>query len=80
MFLFLGTFTLQNASIKNSLHTDFINDIDVNSLIPLKTNQTIEGTMEFHQMSSNNNISVGSFVNGYNLTNEFDNTVMVIDH
>lgn len=55
---------------------DYINEVDMNNVIPLNVNRTIDEHLSFNSITFENDIDVGNLVNGIDLPSEFHNTVM----
>lgn len=55
-----------------------VNDIPMCTLIPLREDQVINQTLQFENLLSYGDISVGNIVNGYKLAEEVENTLLVI--
>ncbi|KAK4887110.1 hypothetical protein RN001_003381 [Aquatica leii] len=72
-----GKLMFDYVTVEGSVYLNYINDIEVNSLIPLRTDQYINKTLELSEITSFHNISVKGQVSGYNLLDEFKNTVLM---
>lgn len=78
IFVFLlGSVFFEDATAGGNVIAVVVNDLHMCTLIPLKQEQYINTTLNFIEVSSFNDIYVGNKVNGYNLTQEFHNTVLV---
>ncbi|CAG9819512.1 unnamed protein product [Phaedon cochleariae] len=70
-----GHYTFEDVTINDDLVANFINDMNMSRIIPLRSNQTID-YLEFGEVTSVHDINVGNFVNGFKLPEEFENTIM----
>lgn len=59
------------------MSVDYLNGIDMKSVITLNTEQIINDTLEFNFVTTVNDIQVGGLVNGHNLEKEYANTILV---
>lgn len=64
-------------TISKEITANFINEVDMNNLMLLNTDQVIDQRLTFNTITVENDIPVGNLVNGYKLEQEFYNTVMV---
>lgn len=74
-----GHYKFENVHIHNFLATDFINDLNMSSVIPLKTDQYIPMALDVMVMSAFRDIEVEGLVNGVKLMEVFQNSAMVIN-
>ncbi|XP_074039462.1 female sterile (1) Nasrat [Leptinotarsa decemlineata] len=70
-----GNFSFEEISVNEELLTDFINDINMTNIIPLRSNQSID-YLVVEEVRPTNNINVGHWVNGFKLPQAFENTMM----
>lgn len=63
-------------SFKSNIDVEYLNNIDMRTLIPLRTNQTIE-SLHVGFMQVENDFQVGNLISGFNFTKEFENSVLV---
>ncbi|KAF5288824.1 hypothetical protein FQR65_LT11939 [Abscondita terminalis] len=72
-----GRLIFDSVTVQGNIYVNYINDIEMNSLIPLRTEQRINGSLHFYEISTIHNISVEGRVNGYVLSDEYLNTVLM---
>ncbi|KAJ8919572.1 hypothetical protein NQ315_002194 [Exocentrus adspersus] len=72
-----GTFEFDNVFVKGDVTIDRLNEIDMKTVIPLKTNQNLD-RLEFGDVTATKDVTVFELVNGYkNLSDEYAVTVML---
>ncbi|XP_008192894.2 uncharacterized protein fs(1)N [Tribolium castaneum] len=74
--LMKGKFTFENVTIVDNLRTDFINDVNIDTLVPLKTQQNLT-QLCFKTINLFEDLPVGNSTNFHNLPKEFENTVLL---
>ncbi|KAF5302872.1 hypothetical protein FQA39_LY02052 [Lamprigera yunnana] len=72
-----GRLIFDHVTVQGNVYSNYVNDVDLKSLIPLRSTQYINQTLEFAEIDSFHNISVKNKVNGHDLPDEFHNTVMM---
>ncbi|XP_030761297.1 protein PF14_0175 isoform X1 [Sitophilus oryzae] len=70
-----GTYCFNNILIHDNLFTKYLNNINMDAIVPLKTDQLIEN-ITINEAVLTNNISVGNTVNGVDLVSERNKTAM----
>ncbi|KAG5895616.1 hypothetical protein JTB14_017725 [Gonioctena quinquepunctata] len=70
--LLVGNYSFEHIAVNEELVTEFINNINMSRIVPLRSNQSI-GFMKFDEVSCVNDISVGNLVNGFKLSPAFEN-------
>lgn len=64
-------------SVNEFIFTNYINNINMSTLIPLRTEQFIPEALYFEEMTVTQGIRVDNLVNNVKLEPEFANTVLV---
>ncbi|XP_031341241.1 uncharacterized protein LOC116169316 [Photinus pyralis] len=72
-----GKLTFEYVTMQGEVYLNFINDIDLNALVPLRTDQHVNQSLEFLEISPLHNISVQNRVNGYVLPDEYYNSIFM---
>ncbi|CAH0560757.1 unnamed protein product [Brassicogethes aeneus] len=72
--LIKGTYVFENAIIHESILSKYINDIDMNTIVPLRTEQTIPA-MFFDYISVIRALNLKGSMSGYNLSEEVQNAL-----
>ncbi|RZC43199.1 uncharacterized protein BDFB_000451, partial [Asbolus verrucosus] len=75
--MIVGNYVLEEVEIVDSLYAEYINDINTNTLIPLRSQQNLT-ELSFEEIGSFNDIFVGNSTNYRNLSDEFINTVLTM--
>ena len=73
---FTGNYSFENVRVVDTLHTKYINNINMRTLIPLRTQQDLP-TLNFNEISLFKDVEVGNSTNLRNLKEEFSNSVLV---
>lgn len=60
------------------MHLNYINDISLSALIPLRSEQHINNTLELQHIMSNNDIIAHNYVNECNLKEKYQNTLLMV--
>lgn len=77
LFSIVGTYEFDEIIVKDILTINYLNEIDLSSIVPLKSSQAID-YLEFGEVKATKDIPVLESVNGYsNLSDEFEVTAMV---
>ncbi|KAK5643724.1 hypothetical protein RI129_007569 [Pyrocoelia pectoralis] len=74
-----GKLMFEYVTIQGEVYLNYINDLDLKSLIPLRTDQYINQSLQFLEITPFHNISVQNQVNGYGLLDEYHNSILM-DH
>lgn len=74
---FVDHLKFENVTILTNINVDNLNGIDMKTIIPLHTDQVIDGTLNLGFVSVDKDLYVGKLINGHNLTEEYENTVLV---
>lgn len=74
---FAGNIAFEKAIVSGLILTKYLNNMNTDSFIPLRSNQNISNDIFIDTMSSTRDIPVGNLINGYDLLQEYDNTLMV---
>ncbi|GJQ64970.1 hypothetical protein Trydic_g7135 [Trypoxylus dichotomus] len=71
-----GNLSFESVTVKEFLRTDFINTINMSTLIPLRTNQHIPEGLHFEEMSATQEVKVDNLINNFRFEPEFSNTLL----
>ncbi|XP_060532376.1 uncharacterized protein LOC132705649 [Cylas formicarius] len=71
-----GRYTFNEVVINQFLKTDYINDINMSAIVPLKTDQTIKQELRFNELKVVNDVCVKGKVNDKHLEDEYNRTFL----
>lgn len=76
LFLYLGNYKFEDVHVQEAILTETINDIDMKTLIPLRTEQEIP-KMFINDLHAEDNIRVEGLISGYKIRDEVQNSLTV---